>query len=102
MDIRNVGNQGNVDRIGERSRRDDAKRTESEPTMLRGDDAKISSTGRETAAAVEQLAERARSDDSDREALVEAAKARLLSGELDSAAVYEATARRLSDSGFLS
>lgn len=60
MDIRNVGNQGNVDRIGERSRRQDAKRADSEPMALRGDDAKISSTSRETAAAVEQLAERAR------------------------------------------
>jgi len=102
MDIRNVGNQGNVDRIGERSRRTDAKRAETAPTVLRGDDATISNTGRETAAAIEQLTERAKSDDGDREALVAAARQKLLSGELDTPAVFAATANRLAERGFLS
>lgn len=102
MDIRNVGNQGNADRIGERSKRPEAKRDALTPGVARGDDATISNTGRETAAAIEQLTERAKSDDGDRDALVEAAQRKLQSGELDTDAVYQATANRLAERGFLS
>ena len=102
MDIRNVGNQGNIDRIGERDKRADAKRAETAPSVARGDDAQISSAGRETAAAIEQLTERAKADDGDREALVDAARQKLLSGELDSQEVLAATADRLASRGFLS
>lgn len=101
MDIRNVGNQGSIDRTGERAKRTDAKRAEVTANVVR-DDAQISATGRETAAAVEGLADRARRDEGDREALVEAAKARLLEGKLDDPAVFAETARRIGSSGFLS
>lgn len=103
MDIRNVGNQSNVDRLGERTKRADGKRAEQAPTAaVRGDDARISDAGRETAASIAQLTERAKSDDGDREALVAAARERLLSGELDTQVVFAATAGRLADGGFLS
>ena len=105
MDIRNVSNHGNnnVDRVGDRAKRPEARRADAQQGALRGsDDARISATGRETAAAVEQLAERARAQGDDREAVVEAARQKLLSGELDSPAVLSATAQRLADRGFLS
>jgi hypothetical protein len=51
-------------------------------------------------AAVEALAERARGDDGDREALVANALRRLMSGELDSVESLEGAARRLRDSRF--
>ena len=103
MDIRNVSNQGNVDRLGERTTRADGKRAEQAPTAaVRADDARISDAGRETAAAIALLTERAKTDDSDRDALVAAARERLLSGELDTQVVFAATAGRLADGGFLS
>ena len=102
MDIRNVGNQGNADRIGDRAGRADAKQVVLVPVPRRSDDARISDAGRDAAAAVELLTERARADGSDRDAVVEAARQRLLSGELDSHAALASTARRLAVGGFLS
>lgn len=102
MDIRNVGNPTNADRVGERSGGADSKQVVLVPVARRGDDARISDAGREAAASVELLAERARAGGSDRDALVEAARQRLLSGELDREAVFAATAQRLAEVGFRS
>jgi len=102
MDIRNVGNQGNADRVGDRAGRTDAKQVVLVPAARRDDDARISAAGREAAATVELLAERARSGASDRDALVEAARQRLLSGALDSDAALRSTAERMAEGGFLS
>ena len=99
MDIRNVSNNGSVERSGDRPKRAESKRTESAPEALR-DQANISPTGRETAAAVEGLAERARQSDGDREARVSAAQRKLLNGDLDAADAVSATARKLLDSKF--
>lgn len=101
MDIRNVGNQGNVDRTGDRGKRPQVRREE--PTLsVPRDDAHISTSGRETAAAVEGLAERARSDDGSRDAKIDAAIRRLKSGELDDPSVIAATAQRIARNAFLS
>ena len=109
MQIRNVGSHANVDRLNEstagksaeRGRR--AERSADDGGLTAGaDDARISSAGRETAAAVEQLAERARRDDGDRDALVAEARQKLVEGRLDTAEVFAATAKRLGDGGFLS
>lgn len=101
MDIRNVGNPGNVTRSGERSERAASAPAVVIPAVAR-DDARISAAGRETAAAIEGLAERARRDDTGREALVAAAAAKLAEGRLDDPAVLAATAQRLVDGRFLS
>ena len=58
MDIRNVANQGNADRVGDRAGRSDAKQVVLVPVPRRGDDARISDAGREAAASLEGLAER--------------------------------------------
>lgn len=102
MDIGNVNNQGNVDRVGERGSRADAKRVILTPMAPRGDDARISDAGRETAASIERLTLRAMGEDQSRDAMVEAARARLLSGALDTQEVFAATADRLAGNGFLS
>ena len=102
MDIRNVGSQqNNVDRTGERANRAKLEREQAKlPAAAVRDDARISDTGRETAAAVEALAEKARGGDQEREEVVAAAVAKLVSGELDSPQVIGETAGRLFDSGF--
>ena len=102
MDIRNVGSQpGNVDRTSERGNRAKLDREQAKaPAAAVRDDARISDTGRETAAAVEALAEKARGDGDNREQVVTAAVAKLVSGELDSETVLRETAGRLLDSGF--
>jgi hypothetical protein len=99
MDIRNIGNNGNVERNGERPKRAEAKRGELPSTMR--DEAKISAGSRATAASVDGLARRARKADADREAVVAAATQKLENGELDSPAVHTATAQRLLDAKFL-
>ena len=101
MDIRNVGTNGNIDRTGERNKGAQPRADVLIPFVAK-DDARISDTGRKTAATADRLAERARGDDSDRAGKVEAARQRLLSGELDSPAVFAATAQKLAGRGFLS
>jgi hypothetical protein len=101
MNINNIGTPGNVDRTGDRGKGSELKRAEKTPSVVR-DDAQISETGRETAAIVEQLAERARTEDGDRDVLVEAARQKLLNGGLDGDAIVAATAEKLADRGFLS
>ena len=100
MNIRNVGNFGNVERSGERKQSVDPQRTVLVPAKPR-DDARISESSRELASAVEGLAERARRGDGDREARVEVARQKLLGGQLDAPEVLGATARRLLDARFL-
>lgn len=101
MDIRNVANQGSVERSGDRTKKSVAQRTVVIPSVAR-DEASISAAGRETAAAIEGLAERARHSDRDREAIVAGALQKLVRGDLDSPAVVAATAQRLLDARFLS
>ena len=102
MDIRNVGTNGNsnVERTGDRSKRTAGLPTVVIPSVAR-DEASISSTGRDTAAAIEVLAERARADDSSRQQRIEAARSRLLSGELDGELAFRGAARAVLDARFL-
>jgi hypothetical protein len=100
MDIRNVANNGKVERANDRPQRAEHKRGDGSPAVAR-DEAAISPSGRETAAAVTGLAERARRDASDRDAVVQAAMKKLVSGELDSEGVQRETARRLLGARFL-
>ena len=99
MDIRNVSNNGNVERSGNRSKRAEGKRADAAPGVVR-DEASISRSGRETAAAVEALADRARGGDGEREAVVANARRKLISGELDGADSIAGAARRLLDGRF--
>jgi hypothetical protein len=99
MDIRNIGNKGNVERNGERPVRTGAKRGDA-PSTVR-DEAKISAGSRATAAAVDGLAGRARKVDAERDAKVAAAAKKLAAGELDAPAVHAATAQRMLDANFL-
>ena len=99
MDIRNIGNKGNVERKGERPVRTEARRGEL-PSTVR-DEARISAGSRATAAAVEGLAVHARRGDAEREVKVAAVLQKLRSGELDSPAVRAATAQRVLDAKFL-
>ncbi|MFT4512064.1 MAG: hypothetical protein ACI89X_002973 [Planctomycetota bacterium] len=101
MDIRNVGNHGNIDRTGEHGKRAQPRADVLIPFVAK-DDARISDTGRKTAASVDRLVDQARDDDGSRDSLVEAARQKLLSGELDSDAVFASTAQKLAGSGFLS
>lgn len=101
MDIRNVANRGSVERSSDRKAQPEAQRAVIIPSVAR-DQANISDAGRGAAAAVANLAERARAEDPDRAALVLAARQRLISGELDGAEVLAATAQNLLAAKFLS
>jgi hypothetical protein len=101
MDIRNVGNQGNIDRTSDQGKRAQAKSNVLIPFVPK-DDARISDTGRKAAASVDRLVDQARNEDGSRDSLVEAARQKLLSGELDSQAVFASTAQKLAGSDFLS
>ena len=101
MDIRNVGNTGNVDHNADRSKRAEAQSAYVIPTVAK-DDAQISSTGRQTAATVEALAQRARADDPERAAKIALAIEKLQNGELDGDSVLSATAARIAGDGFFS
>lgn len=102
MDIRNIADQGNVDRANDRA--DRAKTVvihPPAPALNDQDHATISTSGRDTLAAVEGLAERARKQGGERQEIVDAARARLESGALSSPDVLDRTARNILDSGFL-
>ena len=99
MDIRTVGSQGSVERASDRSKKAEAQRSVLIPAATR-DSAQISSASRATAAAVEGLAERARSSGGDRQEIVAAAMKKLLGGELDSPTAIESAARAMLDRGF--
>lgn len=100
MDIRNIADNGNVERSGKRLERASSQRTGEGPSVVR-DEAKISAGSRETAAAVEGLAARARKDDPAREIKLAVAMKKLMGGEFDGPAVHGETAQRLLDSKFL-
>lgn len=101
MDIRTVGSQGSVERASDRSKKTEAQRDVLIPAATR-DSAQISSASRASAAAVEGLAERARSAGGDRQQIVADAMKKLLGGELDSPAAIESAARAMLDRGFKS
>ena len=103
MDIRNIADKGNVDRAGDRTARPEShKDVVLIPHVAAVQDrATISSKGRSTLAAIESLAERARQQGGDRHRIVEAAREKLASGELNSAAVFERAAGRLLEQNFI-
>ena len=100
MQIRTVGNQNNVKRTDDRAKRSDEKAVVLVPQAPR-DLATISDAGRDAAAAVANLAERARNSGGDRTDVVAAAKAKLVGGQLGSPATLSATAQKLLDANFL-
>ena len=101
MQIRTVGNQNNVQRTDDRSQRSEEKPVVLVPQAPR-DLATISDAGRDAAAAVANLSERARNAGGDRGDVVAAARAKLVGGQLGSPAVLGATAQNLLDANFLS
>jgi hypothetical protein len=101
MDIRHVGKGGNVERTEERPSRPAARRDVLTPQPPR-DEARISDTSRETAASVENLAERARQVPADRRQVVADAVEKLNKGELDGEAAAAGAARRRLGGKFLS
>ena len=101
MDIPKIGVTGNVDHGGDRPKRTESKRDYVIPSVVR-DEARISSSSRETAAAIVGLTERARQGDGDRSAKVAAAREKLLAGELDTPAAQRETAQRLLATNFAS
>jgi len=102
MDIRNVANNGGIENGSSRAKRADQKQAVLIPTPPPRDEAKISSTSRETAAAIENLAERVRNLPSERSEIVAAAIAKLKSGELDGEAALAGTAKQMLAAKFLS
>lgn len=101
MDIRDLGNSGNVDRAGARAAKAQSAREYVIPAAPR-DEAKISGASRATVATVPLLSERARTAGGDRAAVVAAARQRLEDGSLNDPAVYAATAKNLLDARFSS
>lgn len=103
MNIHDLGKSGNVDRTGDRTSKTATRHDVLVPFVPKGKDvATISASGREAAAAIESLSNRARGNDGDRDDIVAAALQRLQSGALDQPAVYGATAQKLLDSKFVS
>jgi len=101
MNVNNIRGNG-VSRTGDRPSRSESRSNAdaaraSEPR----DQAAISSDGRDSAASVDELVRRAGRDSDDRRAIVDAAAARLQSGDLDTVAVHKDVAKQLLDSGFL-
>lgn len=101
MNIRDLGNTGPVDRTSRQASKAPSSRDYVIPAVAR-DDAQISASSRETAAAVAGLADRATVAGGDRRALVEAARQKLQSGQLDTPAAWAAAAAKLAESGFAS
>jgi hypothetical protein len=103
MNIQDIGKSGNVDRTGDRTSKATPRNDVLVPFVPKGkDEATISATGRQAAAAIENLSNRARGNDGDRDDIVAAALARLQSGALDRPEVYGTTAQKLLDSKFVS
>ncbi|MCR9244281.1 MAG: hypothetical protein NXI31_04565 [bacterium] len=102
MDIRNIADKGTVDRVSDHSERQKTVVLQPQPRVARdADHATISASGRDTLAAVEGLAERARQQGSERSELVEAARQKLVDGSLGTPEAIEQTARTLLESDFL-
>lgn len=100
MDIRQITGFGGVERTPERSARTERpKAAEGQPGARPQDGATISEAGRETAAAIDALAEKARRDDPDRQTKLATLKKRLESGELATADVYRSVAKTMIENG---
>ncbi len=95
MNIRNVSNNGGVERGGDRPLRADGKRDRSATSATTGDSAAISSGGREAKAAFDASVEAARGKGDDRVTVVARAVEKLISGDLDSEVVLRDTASRM-------
>ncbi|MCA8975845.1 MAG: hypothetical protein KDC98_14075 [Planctomycetes bacterium] len=105
MNIHNIANQGSLDQTRDRTtERAGHEKTVIIPAGARDraiqDEATISSSSRDTLAAVEGFAERARGHGEVRSDKIAAAAERLQSGELNSAAVIHETARQIVESEF--
>jgi hypothetical protein len=100
MHIGNVKGNGGIERGGERTVRLQPQEAR-DAGRVQQDVAAISAGGQRAASAAERLAQRAKAEDPARAQLVEAARARLQSGELDDRAVLHATAQKVLDSAFL-
>ncbi len=100
MEIPNIANKGNVDRGSDPAQRADLRRSSDDAPAVQ-DHATISAASRDTLAAVEVLAERARRQGGDRQEIVDAARAKVVAGELAAPEALTRTAQRLLDSGFL-
>ncbi len=101
MNIHDIGKSGNVDRSGDRTTKAAVRHDVLVPFVAK-DEAKISASSRKTAAAIENLVQRARQDGGDRADVVAAALQKLQSGALDQESVYGATAQQLLDAKFVS
>jgi hypothetical protein len=102
MDIRNVSNQDSVERSSGRSKRGPGQVADVVLQPVARDQASISQAARGTAAAVANLAERARATGGDRAERVEAARQKLAAGQLDTPAAVQGAAQRLLASAFAS
>lgn len=102
MDIGNVKGNGGIDRTSDRPARTEGKRAQAPMPSRQQDEAAISERARETAKSVSALAQRAQQEDPERRAVVEAARQKLQSGQLDTVAAHKETAQRLLDSDFVS
>src|SRR5688500_18698843 len=102
MDIGPLRNPGGVEKPDGRPQRTDKRTAESVPAAAR-DEAAISESGRETAASVDALAQRARNgDESERRTRIDRALQKLMNGDLDDPAVHAEVAKRLLEARFLS
>ena len=95
MNIRNVSNNGGVERGGDRPLRADGKRDRSAATTTTGDRAAISSDGREAKASFDASVEAAKGAGDDRASMVARAMEKLISGGLDSEVALRDTASRM-------
>ena len=100
MHIGNLRGAGGVERSGDRQK-PETKRTDDATRPAVRDQAAISAGGRETAASVDALTEKAGSaGDGDRHEMVQRAIRRLMNGELDTHAVHQDVARQLVQGDF--
>lgn len=95
MNIRNVSNNGGVERGSDRPLRADGKRDRSAPAAASGDLASISAGGREAKASFDANVEAARDAGEDRAVMIARAFEKLMSGGLDSEVALRDTASRM-------
>jgi hypothetical protein len=95
MNIGHVGNNGGVDRSGDRPVRSGARDGGKASKAGGGDQAAISADGRAAAAVFDARVQTASSDGEDRADKVARAMQALMNGELDSEAVYRDVASRM-------
>ena len=100
MDTPNTGSYDSIEGATERARGAESQAYVLIPFVPK-DVARMRKLGRQDAAKVARLGALARGRSSDRDAFVEAARQKLLAGELEGRAVYASTAEKLASSGFL-